>query len=54
MTYCIEVTEVLKRRVYVESDCAENALAKVEDDYANCDIVLDSEDFVDNSFEVVE
>lgn len=52
MTYRVEITETLQRIVEVEADTIEEAVSKVEDDYASCDIILDSLDM--KNFEIKE
>ena len=45
-TYQIEVTEKLVRIIDVAADTLEEALSKVEDDYATGKIILDTDDSV--------
>ena len=52
MIYKVTITEHLKKTVEVEADNDEDALNKVERQYANGDIVLYSEDFDDFKMEV--
>jgi len=52
MKYYITVIETLKKRVEVEADNEEDALARVEQAYNKCDIILDENDFTDVKFKV--
>ena len=52
MVYEIEVIEILKRRIQVESSSETEALSKVEEQYVEEDIVLDSGDYSDTRYEV--
>ena len=52
MIYEIEVIEILKRKVEVESASESEALSKVEEMYIDEDIVLDSSDYSDTRYEV--
>lgn len=51
-TYYITVIETLKKKVIVQAESEEDALAKVEDAYNKCDIILDENDFTDVKFKV--
>ena len=51
-TYYITVIETLKKKVIVQAENEEDALAKVEDAYNKCDIILDENDFNDVKFKV--
>lgn len=50
-TYKIEITETLQRVVEVEAESENEAMDLVKEQYRNCDIVLDSTDFIGNEFE---
>lgn len=50
--YHITVIETLKKKVIVQAESEEDALAKVEDAYNKCDIILDENDFTDVKFKV--
>ncbi len=50
--YKVEITEYLQKTVEVEADSVDAAVAKVEDDYKNEKIVLDSNDFIDKDIEI--
>lgn len=52
MKYYITVIETLKKRVEVEAETEEDALARVEQAYNKCDIILDENDFTDVKFKV--
>lgn len=52
MKYYITVIETLKKRVEVEAETEEDALARVEEAYNKCDIILDENDFTDVKFKV--
>lgn len=52
MKYYITVIETLKKKVIVQAESEEDALAKVEDAYNKCDIILDENDFTDVKFKV--
>lgn len=47
MIFKIEITETLQRIVEVEADSLNEAINKVDDDYDDCKINLDSGDFVE-------
>lgn len=48
--YDIEIEEILRRVISQEADSIESALDIVEEKYDNEEIVLDSSDFVEKSF----
>ena len=50
----IEVREALSRTVEVEANSADEALAFVESAYATEDIILDSSDYLDTTFTLLE
>lgn len=52
MKYYITVIETLKKRVEVEADTEEDALARVEEEYNKCNIILDENDFTDVKFKI--
>lgn len=51
-TYYVTVIETLKKKVEVNAESEEDALAKVEEAYNKCDIILDENDFTDVKFKV--
>lgn len=51
--YQVEVVETLVRIVTVEAMSEEDAIKFVRYDYSNAELVLDSDDFFDVEFEIV-
>lgn len=51
-TYKVEVTETLQRVIEIEANSSEEALAIVNNQYKNEDIVLDYSDFVEKSIDL--
>lgn len=51
-TYYVTVIETLKKKVEVNAVNEEDALAKVEEAYNKCDIILDENDFTDVKFKI--
>ena len=51
--YQVEVVETLIRIVTVEATSEEDAIKFVKYDYNNAELVLDSDDFFDVDFEIV-
>lgn len=51
-TYYVTVIETLKKKVEVNAENEEDALAKVEEAYNKCDIILDENDFTDVKFKI--
>jgi hypothetical protein len=51
-TYYVTVIETLKKRVEVEAENEQDAVAKVETAYDKCDIILDENDFTGVKFKV--
>ena len=51
--YQVEVCETLIRIVTVEATSEEDAIKFVKYDYNNAELVLDSDDFFDVEFEIV-
>ncbi len=51
-TYYVTVIETLKKKVEVNAESEEDALAKVEEAYNKCDIILDENDFTDVKFKI--
>lgn len=52
MKYYVSVTETLNRVVSVEADNESQAKDKVEAAYQCCELVLDSDDYVEDSAEI--
>ena len=50
----IEITETLSRVIKVNAKNAQSALLNVQEHYKNKDIVLDSADYRNTEFEVLE
>ena len=50
--YYVTVIETLKKRVEVEAEDEQDAVAKVEAAYDKCDIILDENDFTGVKFKV--
>lgn len=50
MEYEVEVIETLKRQKVVEAVSLDEALEKLQDEYKNCNIILNENDFVDVEF----
>ena len=46
MEYEVEVIETLKRQKVIEADSLNQALEKLQEEYKNCNIILDENDFV--------
>lgn len=53
-TYTVEIVERLCKLVEVEAENEERALKKVRRMYRNEEIILDSSDMYDKSFEVID
>jgi len=51
-TYFVTVIETLKRKVEVNAASEDEAIAKVEEAYNKCKIVLDESDFTDVKFKI--
>ena len=47
--YRIEVAEILSRIVEIEADDEDDAIEKVRQMYRDCDIVLDSSDYIETN-----
>lgn len=50
----VEITETLQRTVKVAAETADEAWTMVREMYRNCEVVLDSEDFIDSEICVLE
>ena len=55
MKYIVQISELLRHRIEIEADTAEQAIQKVKGDYYDSNIVLVADDYVDGSlqFEVI-
>ena len=50
--YYVSVTETLNKVVSVDAESEDEAVSAVKDSYNNCEIVLDSEDFIGEQVQV--
>lgn len=50
----IEISETLSRIVSVDANDIDEAIQKVREQYSQCDIVLDSEDFISVDFNEID
>lgn len=50
MEYEVEVIETLKRQKVIEADSLDEAIEKLQNDYKNCNIILNENDFVEVVF----
>ena len=50
----VEITETLQRQIKVKAETADEAWAMVSEMYRNCEVVLDSEDYIDTEICVLE
>ena len=53
MEYEVEVIETLKRQKVIEADSLNQALEKLQEEYKNCNIILNENDFVEMNGEAV-
>ena len=49
MKYIVEISETLQRKVEVEADNPADAIQEIKDKYYNNEIVLNADDYVDES-----
>ena len=56
MKYTVQISELLRHRIEIEANTAEQAIQKVKGDYYDSNIVLVADDYVDGSvqFEIIE
>ena len=52
--YTIEITETLQKQVTVKANSREEAIQKVRKEYFDCDIILDSNDYIDTEFQYIK
>lgn len=52
MVFKVEVTETLQRTVEIEADDPHDAVRKAIEMYQNEEIVLDTDDYVDTTFDI--
>ena len=50
--YYVSVTETLNKIVSVDAESEEEAVKKTQNAYDNCDIILDSNNFVNEEIEI--
>ena len=53
MKYKIEIKETLSRIIDIEADNEEGAIKKVKEQYSSEKIILDSNDYIDTDFELI-
>lgn len=53
-TYAVVVTKILQRIEYIDAESVEEARGEAEERYYNDKIVLDSSDYLETTFEVIE
>lgn len=51
-SYEVTVIETLKRKVIIKAENEDDAIAKVEEQYNKCKIVLDEQDYTGVTFKV--
>lgn len=52
--FTVEITETLQRQVEVEAEDDNEAISKVEEMYRNEEVVLDSGDYIDTEFNLID
>lgn len=52
--YTIEITETLQKQVTVKANSREEAIQKVRKKYFDCDIILDSNNYIDTEFQYIK
>ena len=52
--FTVEITETLQRQIEVEAEDENEAISKVEDMYRNEEVVLDSGDYIDTDFNIID
>ena len=53
MNYKIEIKETLSRIIDIEADNEEGAIRKVREQYKNQKVILDSSDYINTDFELI-
>ena len=53
MKYKIEIKETLSRRIDIEAENEEGAIRKAREQYKNQKIILDSSDYINTDFELI-
>ena len=51
--YIVEITETLQKQVEVEANSKEEALRLVKNKYRNEEIILDSENYIETDFDII-
>lgn len=52
--YTIEITETLQKQVTVKANSRELAMQKVKEQYYDCSIILDSNNYIDTEFQYIK
>lgn len=52
--FTVEITETLQRQIEVEAEDENEAISKAEDMYRNEEVVLDSGDYIDTDFNIID
>lgn len=52
--YTIEISETLQKQVTVKANSREEAIQKVKEQYHDCDIILDSNYYIDSEFQYIK
>lgn len=52
--FTVEITETLQRQIEVEAADENEAISKVEEMYRNEEVVLDSGDYIDTEFNLID
>lgn len=52
--YTIEITETLQKQVTVKANSREEAIQKVKEQYYDCSIILDLNNYIDTEFQYIK
>lgn len=52
--FTVEITETLQRQIEVEAADKNEAISKVREKYYNEEVVLDSGDYIDTEFNIID
>lgn len=52
--FTVEITETLQRQIEVEAADENEAISKVEEMYRDEEVVLDSGDYIDTEFNIID
>lgn len=52
--FTVEITETLQRQIEVEASDRDEAISKVEEMYRDEEVVLDSGDYIDTEFNIID